>query len=529
MGNELQQDFHPNITKTGILTPTLSIIIGKYSYIIGNTIEGMISLQIREPIRIKNIMIYLNQVQGWEISSSIKNSSEKTITQYEIDLSNSFAKNNEYFYIVPSGNYNYSFSITIPFNILPSFLFFKGGKIGYIKYYLLSQIITDSGIELLDEKVIVINMSNDSIVDKPFPIENTKEIKALFINYGSNTIRIEMEKGIYNYDKEIKFFLQIDNKNCSGTVNCVHFEIYRRVIFFSKNYKKEFIEEQKINEGDFSNITDAGELKNYEITLFSEGKVIEEYLYFYKNKIKNTVFSGVINLMNFMLPTITTSEIIKCEYKINLSLRYAGIIPDDDNQRICVPIIFSSFPGNDPSLAVAKVTTEKNRCYMYLKNNSNLNNNFNYFNDNNENLNDNTNNNNNNNNNINNNNINNDNNNKNYSVPEGYQDFKSILNSQNKNNYQNNLSNNNINNYPNQNNNQNMYPNQNENYPNNILNNYPNLSNNVNNDNVAPNISYINEYNPASNINDENSFNLFKLDDNNNNQQYNPNEYYNPK
>ena len=123
MGNELQQDFHPNITKTGILTPTLSIIIGKYSYIIGNTIEGMISLQIREPIRIKNIMIYLNQVQGWEISSSIKNSQEKTITQYEIDLSNSFAKNNEYFYIVPSGNYNYSFSITIPFNILPSFLF----------------------------------------------------------------------------------------------------------------------------------------------------------------------------------------------------------------------------------------------------------------------------------------------------------------------------------------------------------------------------------------------------------------------
>ena len=518
MGNELQQDFHPNITKTGILTPTLSIIIGKYSYIIGNTIEGMISLQIREPIRIKNIMIYLNQVQGWEISSSIKNSQEKTITQYEIDLSNSFAKNNEYFYIVPSGNYNYSFSITIPFNILPSFLFFKGGKIGYIKYYLLSQIITDTGIELLDEKVIVINMSNDSIVDKPFPIENTKEIKALFINYGTNTIRIEMDKGIYNYDKEIKLSLQIDNKNCTGTVNCVHFEIYRRVIFFSKNYKKELIEEQKINEGDFSYVTDAGELKNYELTLFSEGKVIEEYLYFYKNKIKNTVFSGVINLMNFMLPTITTSEIIKCEYKINLSLKYAGIIPDDDNQRICIPIIFSSFPGNDPSNAVAKITTENNKCYMYLKNNAYLNSNLQYLNDNKSNK-----------------NVNNNSNNsekKNYIVPDGYQDFKSILNSQvnnnnqnnNINNYpnQNNFSNNNINDYPNQSNIQNIYPNQN-------LNDYPHLSNNDNNDNVAPVIPYLNLYNPAPNINEENSFNLFKVDNDNNNQQYNPNEYYNPK
>ena len=520
MGNELQQDFHPNITKTGILSPTLSIIIGKYCYIIGNTIEGMISLQIREPIRIKNIMIYLNQVQGWEISSTLKHSSEKTITQYEINLSNSFAKNNEYFYIVPSGNYNYSFSIKIPFNILPSFLFFKGGKIGYIKYYLLSQIITDSGIELLDEKVIVINMSNDSIVDKPFPIEDTKEIKALFINYGSNTMRIEMDKGIYNYDKEIKFSLQIDNKNCTGTVHSVHFEIYRRVIFFSKNYKKELIEEQKINEGDFPYVTDAGELKNYEICLFSEGKVIEEYLYFYKNKIKDTVFSSVINLMNFMLPTITTSEIIKCEYKINLSLRYAGIIPDDDTQRICIPIIFSCFPGEDPSNAVAKITTEKNKCFMYLKNNALLNSNLNYFNDNknNENV--------------------NDNNftgftfndNKNYSVPEGYQDFKSILNSQNKlinQNNQNNLSNNNINNSSYQNNNQNVYPNQNIIYPNNNINEYPNYPNNVNN-NVAPNISYINEYNPAPNIND-NTFNLFKLDDDNKNQQYNPNEYYNSK
>jgi hypothetical protein len=44
-----------------------------------------------------------------------------------------------------------------------------------------------------------------------------------------------------------------------------------------------------------------------------------------------------------MLPSITTSEYIKCEYKINLSLKYVGIIPDDQNDRVTIPLILSSF------------------------------------------------------------------------------------------------------------------------------------------------------------------------------------------
>ena len=503
MGNELTPNFQSNLIETGNMIPALSMIIGKYYYLLGKSIEGMLSLQIKDPIRIKNITVYLNQIQGWEINQYLKYSTEKTINQFEINLSN-FAKNKDYFYIIPSGNYNFTFSINIPLNILPSFLYFKDGKIGYIKYYLLSQIITDTGIELLDEKIILINMTNESIVDKPFPVENKKQIKALFIDYGSNIIRIEMEKGIYNYNKEIKLFFQIDNTNCTGTITAVHFQIFRKVIFFSKNRKQEYNEEQKINEGDFAYTHEPGELKNYEIILFSEGKVIEDYLYFYKNKISNTIFNGVVNLMNYMLPTITTSDIIKCEYKINLSLKYAGIIPDDEYERICVPIIFSSYPGEDPSHIIPQITTEKNKCYMYPKNNSHLNNSFSNFVNNKYNY-----------------EFNNNNNNisKSHVIP-GYTNFQSILNNNNTN--KNNTNNNNNNNL-NYNNENYLYSEINQNF-----NNYPYI------DNAVPNV-YENNYpnnqilHAAPNINYDNSFSLFNQENlninNNKDQLYNPNEY----
>ena len=342
MGNELTSDFHPNITKITNSIINLKIMIPSNSYLIGNIIDGIISINLREPIRLKNITIYLNQNQGWEINENKKSSSNIEIASLNINLFN-IAKNNENLYIMEKGNYQFKFSLKIPNNILPSFLFFRGLKIGFIKYSLLAEINTDLKNEFLDEKIIVINMSNESIVDKQFPFEVSKNIKMLFVDYGTNIIKINMNKGIYNYNDGIKFKIQINNKNCTATIRSIHFEIYRKVIFFSKNFREESNEEQKLNEGDFIYEIKPNEIKNFEITLYTQGKIIEDYLYFYSNKIKNSLFNGISHLINYMLPSITTSEYIKCEYKINLSLKYVGIIPDDENDRVTIPLILSSF------------------------------------------------------------------------------------------------------------------------------------------------------------------------------------------
>ena len=77
MGNELTPNFQSNLIETGNMIPALSMIIGKYYYLLGKSIEGMLSLQIKDPIRIKNITVYLNQIQGWEINQYLKYSTEK--------------------------------------------------------------------------------------------------------------------------------------------------------------------------------------------------------------------------------------------------------------------------------------------------------------------------------------------------------------------------------------------------------------------------------------------------------------------
>ncbi len=365
MGNELTSDFHPNIAQINKSLINLKIIIPSNSYLIGNIIEGIISINLREPIRLKNITIYLNQNQGWEINENKKSSSSIQITSLDINLFN-IAKNNENLYIMEKGNYQFKFSLKIPNNILPSFLFFRGFKIGFIKYSLLAEISTDLKNELLDEKIIVINMSNESIVDKPFPFEVSKNIKMLFVDYGTNIIKVNMNEGIYNYNNEINFKVQINNKNCTATIRSIHFEIYRKVTFFSKNFREESIEEQKLNDGDFIYEIKPNEIKNFEMKLYLHGKIIQDYLLFYSNKIKNSIFHGISHLMNYMLPSITTSDYIKCEYKINLSLKYVGIIPDDENERVTIPLILSSFPQgnlNNKNLFQFQI------CQMFLINN----------------------------------------------------------------------------------------------------------------------------------------------------------------
>ena len=109
MGNELTSDFHPNITKITNSIINLKIMIPSNSYLIGNIIDGIISINLREPIRLKNITIYLNQNQGWEINENKKSSSNIEIASLNINLFN-IAKNNENLYIMEKGNYQFKFS-----------------------------------------------------------------------------------------------------------------------------------------------------------------------------------------------------------------------------------------------------------------------------------------------------------------------------------------------------------------------------------------------------------------------------------
>ena len=90
-----------------------------------------------------------------------------------------------------------------------------------------------------------------------------------------------------------------------------------------------------------------------------------------------TNYRSLITQCNFLIPTITTNELIKCEYIISFSLRYEGIYNNDNINRINIPLIISNFSGNNFPINNSNINQNNNnnisKSAIYNNNNIKLN------------------------------------------------------------------------------------------------------------------------------------------------------------
>ena len=86
-----------------------------------------------------------------------------------------------------------------------------------------------------------------------------------------------------------------------------------------------------------------------------------------------TNYRSLITQCNFLIPTILTNELIKCEYIISFSLRYEGIYNNDDINRIKIPLIISNFSENIFPVNYPNITKNNNNINKSVILNSNNN------------------------------------------------------------------------------------------------------------------------------------------------------------
>ena len=353
MGTDL---FKNNNNNNIVDNPSIQIKIPQLIYYSGNVIQGMLIMTIKKQFLIKKLTVKLHQNIGWIMFNSISNNTEADINEFNVDL-NQINSNIIYGQISLSPNsYYFPFDIQIPLNILPTFYYDNDGKKGYITYSIRIYVIDSNEKEYIYESFIVIKMSQNIEVDPPFPFSNKIEVKKLqFFSAGSNILNIQINQGIFLYNKPIYFQITIDNKNCSATIESVHYILKRYIHFYDKKKLKRATISDLILENDIECKIEEKELRNLYLTININDFLINEYNKRYLMILGKTNYKSLINQCNFLIPTVLTNELIKCEYIIKFSLRYEGIYNNDDINRIKIPLIISNFsenifPANYPNI-----------------------------------------------------------------------------------------------------------------------------------------------------------------------------------
>ena len=187
-------------------------------------------------------------------------------------------------------------------------------------------------------------MSENIEVDPPFPFSNESEVKKLqFFSAGSNILSIQIEKGIFLFNKPIYFGITVDNKNCLATIEAVHYILKRKISFFDKKKLKRTSISDLILENDLKCKIEEKEQRNLYLTINISDYLINEFNKKYVNILNNVNYKSMINEYNFLIPTIITNELIKCEYIISFGLKYEGIYNNDNANRIKIPLIISNY------------------------------------------------------------------------------------------------------------------------------------------------------------------------------------------
>ena len=143
-------------------------------------------------------------------------------------------------------------------------------------------------------------MSENIEVDPPFPFSNESEVKKLqFFSAGSNILSIQIEKGIFLFNKPIYFGITVDNKNCLATIEAVHYILKRKISFFDKKKLKRTSISDLILENDLKCKIEEKEQRNLYLTINISDYLINEFNKKYVNILNNVNYKSMINEYNF--------------------------------------------------------------------------------------------------------------------------------------------------------------------------------------------------------------------------------------
>ena len=319
--------------------PILKIIPKKSTFFVDDFIEGQVELSNSTQIIIKDINLTLNSDQNWILNSndsksSITENKKELIYSQNFDIKNKLNTKTDLVPIKP-GKILLNFKFKIPKVIEPSFEYPGKNNKAYVRYFLMSNIIS-SYTKGSATSYIILKKRQAIEMNKQIILNSVNNIhKWGLFNAGITKLKITSINGTDNFrfGEDIKFDIDIDNTN--GQLNSSECKIVlkRNILFKNNNSKKKLDILEEVISQKIKTETNPGEHKNFPSTL-SLRNINNKQFNIEGSKIPYTNFSDI----NYFMPSIKTA-LIECSYTIKFTLYFDTFVNNKDRPRIIMNVI----------------------------------------------------------------------------------------------------------------------------------------------------------------------------------------------
>jgi len=312
----------------------MTLTLNKDGYYEGQLVSGTINLEVESEFIIKEINIYIEMLQSFRIEESsnkfLNNYFNAKIFSKKINISKIFKSQNYQNINVKKGIYSIPFDIFLPEKIPPSFEYPVKNKKAFIRYIIASELISENK-NFLTEKYLIIRQRPFNI-PSPIKYQDIKAIKSNGIfNKGESGININMPTNDLIINNPIKFSVEIDNTKSESDVKEINVKLFKLITCIKNNESN--TDNVLIIEKTYSIICRKGEKNNFnfdDIILRDELKKMDfiDKLNPYRDNIYD---------LNLLMPSLE-SKIIKCEYKLQVSLEYSDNVLEKYKPSVIIPI-----------------------------------------------------------------------------------------------------------------------------------------------------------------------------------------------
>ena len=349
----------------------IKIELDKEFYLPGETIQGSIMINCIENIRLNTISISLLHKECWFVQETTEvkygEKYNQSITQFNIDIKNYIKDFNE---ILVSGNYVFPFKIDLPHDLEPCFEYPYPNRYAYLRYLFQCELLPKE-INIKSQKYILIKSASNKIPSQKFFSSIINVHKWGFFDGGTTILKASYDKINYKINDVIPINIDIDNSRGKLKVKNCKIRIIRTIQFNKLRGPEKYPLEKTIYSNQF----------NSEVLPFNKGQFL------FQIQLKD---DDLINLeylieenpypknrdINLLVPSID-SNILKCFYRIQVSLYFDSFVTSGYRPRVKLPIFVTHF-----------IDEENNNIINNINVNEMLGNNFDNFNDGNYSIND---------------------------------------------------------------------------------------------------------------------------------------------
>ena len=331
-------------------TKILIIETNKEYYFKGEIIEGNIILNCISNLTLNEISIALYSKENWIIqeTSTIKygEKNNQLLSKFDIGL-NKILNNNKDINVLVPGRYIFPFQIQLPNYLQPSFEYPIPNRAAYLRYLLESEIISND-IKTKSNIYILIKGSIILLRTPKIFSSVTNVHKWGMFDGGSTILKVSYKKNNFTIDEMIPLNIDIDNTRGKLKVKESKIRIIRTIQFSKPD--KSSIEKYPLEKTIYSKVFWSEVFPNSKRSFLFQTEIIDKDLIDFNFFGENNPYPKIKDI-NILLPSIE-GRIIKCDYRIQVSLYFDSFVTSGYRPRVCLPIsIIHQFQEEDNNLS----------------------------------------------------------------------------------------------------------------------------------------------------------------------------------